>query len=124
MHYEGTWWKIFCEFSQKNSNTKTRQLAPKQYYSNERSLKKKGTWEQFQSVVREYADLDLTELVPRDELQRPTRTVYYLPMHGVVKDSSTTTNLRVVFDASVKTGFALNDLLIPGPSFILLSLQC
>ena len=56
--------------------------------------------------------------MPRDELQRHTRTVYYLPMHGLVKDSSTTTKLRVVFDASAKTniGFALNDLLIPGPS--------
>ena len=78
----------------------SRQLAFKRYYSNERSLKKNGTWEQFQSVVREYADLDHAELVPRDELQRPAGTVYYLPMHGVVKDSSTTTKLRVVFDAS------------------------
>ena len=96
----------------------SRQLALKRYYSNERSLKKKGTWEQFQSVVREYADLDHAELVPRDELQRPAGTVYYLPMHDVVKDSSTTTKLGVVFDASAKTntGFALNDLLLPGPS--------
>ena len=31
----------------------SRQLALKRYYSNERYLKKKGTWEQFQSVVRE-----------------------------------------------------------------------
>ena len=39
-------------------------------------------------------------------------------MHGVVKDSSMTTKLRVVFHASAKTNteFALNDLLIPGTS--------
>ena len=62
--------------------------------------------------------MDHAELVPRHELQTPVGTVYYLPMHGVVKDSSTTTKLRVVFDASAKinTGFALNDLLLPGPS--------
>ena len=62
--------------------------------------------------------MDHAELVPIDELQRPTGTVYYFPMHGVMKDSSTTTKLRVGFDASAKTntGFALNDLLIPGPS--------
>ena len=35
----------------------------------------------------------------------------------MVKNSSTTTKMRVVFDASAKTntGYALNDLLIPGP---------
>ena len=39
-------------------------------------------------------------------------------MHGVVKDSSTTTKLRVVFDASAKTtsSFSLNDQLLAGPS--------
>ena len=39
-------------------------------------------------------------------------------MHGVVKEASTTTRLRVVFDASAKSssGVALNDQLLPGPS--------
>ena len=39
-------------------------------------------------------------------------------MHGLGKESSTTTKLRVVFDASAKTstGYSLNDILLPGPS--------
>ena len=43
---------------------------------------------------------------------------YYLPMHGVTKASSTTTKLRVVFDASAKTTnqLSLNDLLHAGPT--------
>lgn len=43
---------------------------------------------------------------------------YYLPHHGVVRESSTTTKLRVVFDASCKTanGINLNDTLLVGPT--------
>ncbi|XP_052901349.1 uncharacterized protein LOC128307507 [Anopheles moucheti] len=41
----------------------------------------------------------------------------YIPHHAVFKESSTSTKIRVVFDASCKTssGFALNDALMVGP---------
>lgn len=44
-------------------------------------------------------------------------TAYFLPHHAVVKPDSTTTQLRVVFDASSKseTGLSLNDVLQNGP---------
>ena len=43
---------------------------------------------------------------------------YYLPMHGVSKASSTTTKLRVVFDASAKSSnsLSLNETLATGPT--------
>ncbi|XP_055623373.1 uncharacterized protein LOC129766803 [Toxorhynchites rutilus septentrionalis] len=46
-----------------------------------------------------------------------TKTVYYLPHHAVMKPESTTTKLRVVFDASclTTTGVSLNDALMIGP---------
>ena len=45
-------------------------------------------------------------------------SVFYMPMHSVIKESSTTTKLRVVFDASAKssTGISLNDTLQVGPT--------
>jgi hypothetical protein len=41
---------------------------------------------------------------------------YFLPHHGILKESSSTTKLRTVFDASCKTssGASLNDLLLTG----------
>lgn len=42
---------------------------------------------------------------------------YFLPHHAILKPSSTSTKLRVVYDASCKTssGFSLNDTLMTGP---------
>ncbi len=91
--------------------------AVQRYRSNKHSLLRKGKWEDFSEAVLEYASLGHAELVPLSELNHPTEDVYFLPMHGVFKESSTTTKLRVVFDASAasSTGHSLNDILIPGP---------
>ena len=45
-----------------------------------------------------------------------------MPMHGVVKEVSTTTKLHIIFDASAKTSttHSLNDTLLSGPSLYLL----
>jgi len=47
----------------------------------------------------------------------PDKCVYYLPHHAVMKESSITTKLRVVFDGSApsSSGLSLNDILYRGP---------
>ena len=97
----------------------SRGQACRRFYQNKLSLQRKGKYESYNKTLQEYAELGHAEPVPVDELNKPESSVYYLPSHGVVKLSSTTTKLRVVFDASAKTtsGFSLNDTLLPGPNF-------
>ena len=72
------------------------------------------------------------EAVTQSDLQNPPNKVFYLPMHAVRKDCSTTTKLRIVFDASAKTstGVSLNDTLLIGHTVhsslvdVLLLFQC
>ncbi len=49
---------------------------------------------------------------------QPKGEVFYLPTHGVIKESSSTTKLRIVFDGSAisSNGLSLNDILLQGPS--------
>jgi hypothetical protein len=44
-------------------------------------------------------------------------TIFYMPYHGVLKETSSTTKLRVVFNGSKKSnnGVSLNDILIIVP---------
>ena len=68
--------------------------------------------------MTEYFEMGHAEPVPVADLENPMQNVFYLPMHAVRKESSTTTKLRAVFDASAKssTGVSLNDTLLVGPT--------
>lgn len=96
----------------------SRRTAQKRFLSHERSLKRKGMFESFTQVLGEYGELGHAEKVPEKDLNKPDSSAFYLPMHSVVKESSTSTKHRVVFDGSAKTtsGHSLNDTLLPGPS--------
>ena len=53
--------------------------------------------------MQEYFNLGHAESVPEKDLDKPESDVFYLPLHVVYKESSTTTKVRDVFDASAKT---------------------
>ena len=98
----------------------SRDQALKRFHITESSLLKKGTWPAFSNAVQDYFIKDHAELVPRPEnqLQNGKDSIYYLPMHAVLNPSSTTTKIRVVFDASARSisGLSLNDVLLLGPN--------
>ena len=69
---------------------------------------------EYNKFLKEYEDLGhMTKVSP---FSGPESGAYYLPHHAVIKESSTTTKVRVVFNASAKThtGLSLNSLLNPG----------
>ena len=96
----------------------SRSQAVRCFLSLEHTPHSKSQFPEFSAVMQEYLDMEHAQLVPVADLQKPVKDVFYLPMHAVRKEDSTTTKLRVVFDASAKSasGVSLNDLLLIGPT--------
>lgn len=96
----------------------SRSQAVRRFLALERSLRAKGNFDELDAVIQEYFHLSHAEKVPVLDLHKPVEQVFYLPMHAVRKESSTTTKVRAVFDASAKssTGVSLNDVLLVGPT--------
>ena len=108
-----------CATTQETSRSDTgesRSHAVRRFLLLERSLHAK--FQAFDAVVQEYFELKHAEPVPAPDLDKPQHSVFYLPMHAVKKESSTTTKIRAVFDASAKSSsnVSLNDILLVGPT--------
>lgn len=66
--------------------------------------------------MNEYLQLKHMKEVREDDAGWNVRPQYYMPHHCVTKESSSTTKLRVVFNASRgSNGVSLNDALMVGP---------
>ena len=88
--------------------------AVARYLQTDRAAHKRNIRPQFQDGIRSYITLGHAEEVPPEE--KPPAMAFYLPMHSVLKLSSTSTKLRVVFDGSAvtTTGLSLNQALHVG----------
>ena len=86
--------------------------------ANERSLAKKKKLKEFNIVMEEYVSLGHAVAVTPPDSASPPSSHYYMPVHAVTKEASTSTKVRAVFDASApsSTGISLNDLLAVGPT--------
>lgn len=92
------------------------EIATKRLYGLERRLERDlELRKQYNDFMTEYITLGHMEKVDDDSRANVKRC--FLPHHPVLRESSTTTKCRVVFDASCKTstGVSLNDTLLVGP---------
>ncbi|XP_037826209.1 uncharacterized protein LOC119614167, partial [Lucilia sericata] len=93
----------------------SRNIALSQFLRNESRLMKNPLLKaEYDRVITEYSTLrQMSNVAPST-----SQCTYYLPHHAVIKPDSTTTKLRVVFNASSPSsnGKSLNDLLYPGPT--------
>lgn len=96
----------------------SRSQAVRRFVSFERSIHAKGLFAEVQKVMEEYFEQVHAEEVPPADLEKSHEEVFYLPIHIVFKESSTTTKIRAVFDASAatSTGISLNSTLMVGPT--------
>ncbi|XP_065213370.1 uncharacterized protein LOC135840671 [Planococcus citri] len=97
-----------------NEIGESRDSAIRRFHFLEKRLQKNPSLkERYAACLQEYIDLNhMKEVIPL-----PGQSMYYIPHHAVIKEESSTTKLRVVFDASMKTTNkkSLNDILMTGP---------
>ncbi|CAI6352741.1 unnamed protein product [Macrosiphum euphorbiae] len=106
----------------KNTNNasalgKSYQIARRRWAATENRLRNNiPLREAYTQFMHEYEALGHMERVIEKEDEENKKSCY-LPHHAVINENSTTTKVRVVFDASCKTesGNSLNDLLLKGP---------
>ena len=68
--------------------------------------------------MKEYLQLGHARVVNHQDLQLPVSECYYMPVHSVYKETSSSTKVRAVFDASSPSAsmVSLNDILAVGPT--------
>ncbi|XP_055381380.1 uncharacterized protein LOC129611975 [Condylostylus longicornis] len=98
----------------------SRHIAVARLFGMEKQFcKNRQLQEDYIKCINEYSNMNHMQRVEPIELRNENQRIIsnYLPHHGVIKESSSTTKLRVVFDASRPTsnGSSLNDKMMKGP---------
>lgn len=95
----------------------SRSIALKRFLRLERRLlHNPSLYQEYCQFMKDYLAKGHMESISNTLDDVSAHKVYYIPHHAVLKLDSSTTKVRVVFDASTKNGeFSLNDHLLVGP---------
>lgn len=91
--------------------------AERRFFSLERKFSKDhDLFKQYKQFIDEYVELGHANYVDLNESNLKNGIRHFLPHHCVLRENSTSTKLRVVFDASCKTStnISLNDIMLKG----------
>ncbi|XP_050340313.1 uncharacterized protein LOC126766604, partial [Bactrocera neohumeralis] len=105
--------RVAIPFKKVKELGESRKTAVARLMSMERKFDaRKDLKDDYTNFMREYQKMGHMK-----EVEKMGQGKYYLPHQAVIKKESTTTKLRVVFDASAKTtnGHSLNDVMLIGP---------
>lgn len=98
--------------------TDVRSVALRRFYNLEKRLHKyPDIYKSYCDFMHEYVAMGHMEVVSSVPPWTSPQNLYYIPHHSVINPNSSTTKLRVVFDASAKSydGKSLNETLFSGP---------
>ena len=74
--------------------------------------------QEYDSTIKDQLAKGIIEHAPATDSKLARAPVHYLPHHAVVRQDKSTTKLRIVYDASLRSeGPSLNDCLYKGPKF-------
>ncbi|KAK6744383.1 hypothetical protein RB195_011221 [Necator americanus] len=113
---------LHVQFPWKSSHARladNKMLALKRHQSQYRSFQTKPSlWKAYAATSTDYLEQGIIEEF--DEHQFDDHRVYHIPHQAVIKETSATTKLRVVFDASshYRGAPSLNDCLHSGPAIL------
>ena len=88
---------------------------------------------EYDKIIKEQEKEGIVEKVPKEEIDKATNKIHYLPHQAVVRQHAETTKVRIVYDASAKqskSSPSLNESLHIGPPMmplmydVLLRLRC
>ncbi len=87
------------------------------HFNNYHPRRQPALLEKYNQVILEQIQLGIIEEAPQKELQSPLYPCSYIPHQAVFRYASTTTKLRVVYDASAKgmSDMSVNQYLLRGP---------
>lgn len=92
-------------------------IAKKRFLNLEKKFQRNPSYfREYKKFIDEYIELNHGRFVPLELTNENSCNKYFFPHHAVIREQSTTTKLRVVFDGSCKTSshLSLNDIMLKG----------
>jgi len=122
IRYDGERYEVALPWNEKVGKLRNNRSAAAARLTtlNRKLLRDPSLNSEYKQALGEFESSGIVERVPDPEIEPPSGPIFYLPHRPVVKQASTSTKVRPVFDASARgpNGISLNDCLHVGPCLL------